>query len=238
MDVARELLCQEEGFNAVAVMADQQTSGRGRRGRQWISGQGNLFLTLGFRPKCQTEVIPQISLVAAAALHCDLKSLGRSPSDFTLKWPNDVLLKGRKVAGLLLESDHSDALTVLLGVGVNINHSPNETTFPATSLESEVSAPPKPRPLAESFVTVFETQYDRWVRYGFDETRNYWRQNASFLGQKIGVCLAQGEAPVEGEFLDIEADGALKLKEYNGNEHCYYAGEITSMRPEITPAYL
>ena len=160
-DEARRLA--EQGADAgVVVVADQQLKGRGRHGRIWQSPPGNLYASLLLRPDCSIAVSAQLSLVASLALAEALVALAPPDADVRVKWPNDVLVRGAKVAGLLLESaaDAGERVAwVVVGSGVNIDSAPADTPYPATALalrrlsaarpaRSAGALPGRPGPLA------------------------------------------------------------------------------------------
>ena len=119
-----------------AVMAESQTAGRGRRGRVWVSPPGNLYCSLLLRPQCAPKDAGNLSFAAALAVAEALLPLLPEGIDLRFKWPNDVLLDGKKVAGILIESEvEGGSLSfAVVGAGINVANSPPDTEFPATSL--------------------------------------------------------------------------------------------------------
>src|SRR5262245_61016235 len=118
------------------MTARMQTTGRGRRGRNWVSPPGNLYATLVLRDPSPPPLAPQLSFVAALAVHDAVASLSARDLSLVLKWPNDVICGGAKVAGVLIEGEGTP-LIVAIGIGINCAHHPRETDHPATDLPAE-----------------------------------------------------------------------------------------------------
>src|SRR5262249_18700944 len=118
------------------VTAVTQSAGRGRRGREWVSQPGNLFATLLLADPCPSDCAPQLSFVAGLAVHdAVVETAGGLVSRLSLKWPNDLLCDGAKLAGILIEGEGSGAaLNVAIGIGINCVHHPAGTEYPATDL--------------------------------------------------------------------------------------------------------
>ncbi len=225
MDEARRL-AEEGADDGTLVWAREQTAGRGRLGRTWTSPRGNLYFSLVLRPDCTPGVAAQLGFVAALAIGEAIGSVS-PPVDVTYKWPNDVLLHGRKVAGVLLESRAAGAelAYVVLGCGVNISSFPGETATPATSLRFEgVPADVGEIELLEAFARYFLNWTSRWLDQGFAPIRTAWLRHAERLGQKIEVRLA--EERLAGDFLDLSEEGYLLLRLASGETRRIAAGDV------------
>lgn len=210
----------------VWIIADRQSAGRGRRGREWRSLAGNLYASLLLNPASRTGQCAQLSFVAALAVG-DLVARGAPDAEIKLKWPNDVLADGRKIAGILLEASGTGTGSpdwLVIGFGINLVWSPNDAEFPATSLVSVGMRPPGPRD-ALSLLAVSWTQWYRlWETRGFAPVRNAWLSRAAGLGEKIRARLPQEEAT--GVFEGIDETGALLLRESTGNLRTIAAGDV------------
>jgi len=210
------------------ISAARQTAGRGRRGRAWDSGEGNLAATLLLRPETRASVTGQLSFVAALAA-AETAAHFAPAAAITVKWPNDVLAEGKKLAGLLLEGG-SDAQGrwLAIGIGVNLASFPEGTEFPATSL-LEVGlaqpgiAPPSPEDALTVLAARFAHWYDAWMRDGFEIVRSAWLARASGLGSPIRARLANETR--SGVFEGIDEGGALLLNE-QGRVRAIAAGEV------------
>ena len=218
---------EDEGEDGTVVWARQQTAGRGRRGRQWDSPEGNLHCSLIMRPECPVETALQLGFVAALAV-CDAIARVAEPGhEVWCKWPNDVLLGDRKVAGILLESEAgADAMPkwVVLGVGVNVAHFPEDVEFPATSLREEGCRDVDEVDLLEAFAQHFLTWVNRWLDDGFVPVRKHWLQRTKGLGEAIEVRL--DNETLSGTFADLDEDGALILEVEGGGRRRISAGDV------------
>ena len=199
---------------SIVVWAKTQTAGRGRRGREWISPLGNLYCSLLFDPKCGVGEAGQLGLVASLALQ---RVISGHADHVQCKWPNDVLIEGRKVSGLLMEIEASAAGTLawlVLGVGVNIAHHPEDTPFPATSLYAEGTEGITVAEILEGFVGEMDRLLSEWRKTGFGAARAAWLDVAAGLDQKITVRLPN--ETLTGVFTGLDAGGALILDSAEG----------------------
>lgn len=227
-DTARHVLPRIDSTNAEAlrlapnltgptwIMARQQTAGRGRRGRGWQSPEGNFFATLVLRPEGGPADAARLSFVAALALDDALRAAAGPNARLAIKWPNDVLLNGGKVAGILLESGGTggrvDALAV--GIGVNLIAAPPAETlepgaWPTVSLRDETGLTVKP----DEFLDLLAPAFARWHRqlrdFGFASVRSAWLARAARLGEEITARTVRDE--FTGRFDGIDDSGALIL---------------------------
>lgn len=210
------------------VIADRQTAGRGRRGRVWKDGAGNLMASVLVRAE---GAVQQLSFVAVLALldalvasgGPDLKGLGSAtPAPrLSLKWPNDVLLDGLKVSGILLERA-GDA--IVIGFGVNIASHPDGTERPATSLAAAGMPSLAPVDLLALLMPAFTELRLLWATQGFAPIRARWLAHAAGLGGRIVARL--GDQTLEGRFDGLDADGALALRLDDGSLRPVHAGEV------------
>ncbi len=208
------------------VWAGEQEAGRGRRGRQWLSPPGNLYLSLVLRPDAAPSRAAQLGFVAALGLGDALRPIVGPALRLRYKWPNDLLANGRKLAGILLESETSakDRVDfVVVGIGVNIVSAPADVEFPATSLAADGSAGVTPAQLLEGFVRHFAGWAGRWREEGFLPVRAAWLAAASGLGERVRVRLER--KTLCGRFHDLDDDGALVLEGAEGRRRIA-AGEV------------
>jgi BirA family biotin operon repressor/biotin-[acetyl-CoA-carboxylase] ligase len=208
------------------VWALEQSGGRGRRGRSWASPRGNLYLSVVLRPEGPLSEAAQLGFVAALAVVDALGSVMPPMTEVRLKWPNDVLVGGRKVAGLLLESvtDQDGGLDALiLGVGVNLDSAPEGTAYPATCLAAEGGRDVGVADLLQAWARHFLTRVNRWTDEGFAPIRTAWLNRAKGQGEPIEVRLP--ERTVTGTFRDLDDSGALLLDTPAGAERIT-AGDV------------
>lgn len=224
-DEARRL-ARDGAPEGTLVWAGAQDAGRGRRGRPWQSPPGNLYLSLVLRPDGPASRAPQLGFVTALALGDALDRLAGPGLPLTFKWPNDVLAGGRKLAGILLESEMaaSGGLDfVILGMGVNLASAPRDVEYPATSLADQGFPEVTPAALLQAFTTDFVGWTDRWREEGFAPIRAAWLARAGGIGEAIRVRLER--STLDGRFLDLDDDGALLL-ESGGGRRRIAAGEV------------
>jgi BirA family biotin operon repressor/biotin-[acetyl-CoA-carboxylase] ligase len=208
------------------ITARVQTAGRGRRGRGWETGAGNLAATLLVHTDKAPAEAAQISFVAALAV-ADLASAFVPASLISLKWPNDPLIAGRKAAGILVESGPhpTGGLWLAVGCGVNLATPPDAAERPATALSQHMRAPP-PKPLEALAVLAesFERWRDLWERLGFPPIAEAWTLKAHGLGE---ACTARLPAEtIAGIAEGLDADGALRLRTASGIVRRITAGDV------------
>ena len=191
------------------VWARQQQGGRGRRGRSWASPPGNLYSSTVLRPDCPAARAAELGFVAALAVG-DLVPTSRA---VRLKWPNDVLVDGGKIAGILLESaiaQDGRVEHVVAGIGVNVSFAPQlaEMRYPGASLGGTVEG------ALEGLTRALATRLAQWRRDGFGVIREGWLAQAGPLGAEVDVRL--GEGLVRGRFAGLDHEGALLLDTADG----------------------
>lgn len=194
------------------ITAGRQTAGRGRRGRSWESPSGNLSATLLMLTDKPPVEAAQVSFLAALAV-CDLAREFVEPKAVRLKWPNDVLILGRKAAGILVESGRAPdgRLWLAIGMGVNLAHSPLAADRPATAFAEHMSRPPpQPRAAVEILAAAFDKWLEAWTRGGFTPIAEAWTLRAFGLGE---ACIARlPNETVAGVAEGLDVDGALRLR--------------------------
>jgi BirA family biotin operon repressor/biotin-[acetyl-CoA-carboxylase] ligase len=207
----------------VWISAARQSAGRGRRGRAWDSGEGNLAATLLLRPRSQLSVTGQLSFVAALAT-AEMAAHFAPSAAITVKWPNDVLAEGKKLAGILLESGGApEGNWLAIGIGVNLASFPEGTEFPATALAQLGVATPSSEDALSILAARFACWYDAWMEDGFEIVRAAWLARASGLGAPIRARLPSETRT--GIFEGIDEGGALLLNE-QGRVRAIAAGEV------------
>lgn len=206
-------LARDGAAEGTLVWALEQTAGRGRRGRVWVSPPGNLYISIVLRPDCAVGSAAQLGFAAALAVGDALRAILPRTERLTYKWPNDVLINSRKVAGLLLESETfaPEKLSfIVLGVGVNLTASPLGAEFPATSIMEEGLGEIMPEAMLEQFAMHFRSWDTRWRAEGFGPVRAAWSAAAAIVrGEPIRVRLES--RTFCGRFLDLDHEGNLLL---------------------------
>lgn len=207
---------EAEGY---ALFARQQTSGRGRQGRAWQSPPGNISLSFLLRPPPEKSTqLGQLAFVTALAVG---EAVGSYGLDWRLKWPNDVYINGRKIAGILLEGESG---WVVVGTGINVQHCPPVSDRPITSLRQE-GIETQPEAVIERLFERFSHWYNIWQNIGFEPLRTLWLEHAYNLGSPVKVMLAGGQM-AEGRFSSLDPDGALVLDKSDGTNQRILAGDV------------
>lgn len=220
-------LAEAGAEHGLVVWAASQSKGRGRRGNAWASPPGNLYVSLLLRPERTPAQAMQLSFVAALALSDAIGNLVPASAVVTCKWPNDVLVNHRKVAGLLLESSTTKAQALdwlVIGMGVNIASAPGDLARPATALHDEGCAGLTPDRLLISYCAYFAERYDQWLTRGFAPQREAWLSRAEGRDGPVTVNL-EGES-FHGRFIGMDETGALIVETPDAGRRVVTAGEV------------
>ncbi len=216
--------------HGAVIWAKRQTSGRGRMGREWVSAEGNLFVSILLNIAKDLETCAQLSFVAAVAVAETLEGIIPEHEGIACKWPNDILLDGKKLAGILLESftmpDESGKARqwVVVGIGVNIDSYPEHVMFPATCLKEAGVEIISAKIVLSRFIYNFIHRFDAWSKKGFKDIHAEWMERAYRKGEAIEVVM--GEAHVEGIFEGIDASGRLLVRSSSGKLENITAGDV------------
>lgn len=203
------------------IVADEQTAGRGRIGRNWVSEPGNLYATFLFAITAGPEVAAQVSFVAALAVHDMVTALLPSLRP-RIKWPNDVLIGGAKFCGVLPEVVGTAPTRIAIGCGVNIAHAPKGTPYPVTMLGAAITI--------ESVLQDLDLNLSNRLKI-WDEGRDFaairkaWETNALGIGGEVSA--RAGTSEIRGIFKGLAADGALVIRLPDGAEHSIHAGDVS-----------
>ncbi len=218
-DEAKRAAAAGAGHGTV-VWATEQTAGRGRRGRLWVSPPGNLHCSFLLHPGDQVAAAPQLAFVAAIALHDALAELVPT-GGFQVKWPNDLLAGGRKIAGMLLEPAPP---WIILGVGVDISVAPDPALYPTTCLR-RLGSGAESFDVLEGFCRHLLPWYERWRQEGFQPIRQAWLARAAGVGGPVTVRLADGTA-FDGRFIGLDEGGALLVETTDRKSRAILAGDV------------
>ena len=199
------------------LRAGRQTGGRGRQGRAWSSPEGNLYISTLVRVRAGEPPAATLALVAAVALEETARVFGAEP---VLKWPNDLLIDGAKLSGILLERA-DDA--VVVGFGVNLADHPTDLDRPATSFAAH-GPTPDPGVFAETLAETFARWLSRW-RDGIAPVRERWLARAHPVGTALTARLSDGSS-VDGLFGGLDPQGALILRLADGTSRVIHAGDV------------
>jgi len=229
--VAMELGEAGESEGAV-VIAEEQTAGRGRAGRVWHSERGTgLYFTLLLRPRLSPAQAPLLTMLAGIAAHSAITAqTGAEPE---LKWPNDLLLNGRKIGGILTEmhAEPSQVRFVIIGCGINVNQEnfPADISSVATSLRRETGRSHSRLELLVRLLAEFETDYNRFLREGPAVVIERFQKVSTFAsGRRVRVD--NGVHSYAGVTAGLSPEGLLLVKKYDGQTQAVIAGDVTEVR--------
>lgn len=223
-------LGESDAAGPLWITAERQTAGRGRRGRVWDSPGGNFMGTLFLRPRCTPRRAAELSFVAAVAVHDAVETLlpPHFKTGLKLKWPNDLLHDGAKLAGILLESSGvagSEVAWVAIGMGINLAWHPENTEYPATSLAARGVGRVTPAEALTALAAAFEHRLAQWRGVqGFATIREAWLARAQGIGGPITVRLS--DETFTGQFEGLSPDGALDVRLPNGEMRHVTAGDV------------
>lgn len=225
-DMARQL-AQQGADEGTLVVAEEQTEGRGRRGREWLSPPGTgIFASLVLRPKLLPAQAPILTLTAALAGAEAIRELTDLPAG--IKWPNDLLINGRKVAGILTEmsAEIDTIFHVIIGIGINVNTNsfPAELKNMATSLAAEKGQPVSRCRLLQLFLQRLEVWYDSLL-VGREQVLDRWRELSVTLGRQVTIL--SPNFTVQGQALDIDQEGALLLETADKEQVRILSGDVS-----------
>ena len=198
------------------IWSDEQTIGRGRLGRTWVSEPGNLYVTCLFQTEAAVAAVAQVSFVAPIAVH-ELASSLLPRENFVLKWPNDVLMNGAKFCGILAEVVGINPTRVALGCGINLAHAPKGTPYPVAALGAEYA----PDSILPKLALSFWNWLEIWDEgRGFPAIRKAWLERAAGVGKEVSVD------GLTGRFGGLGIDGALLMTLGDGTQKQIHAGEV------------
>lgn len=224
-EARRRALAGEQG--PLWIAAQRQTAGKGRRGRSWEGGEGNLYATLLLTTDKPAGEAAQLSFVAALAV-CDVaRAHLADPVKARVKWPNDLMIGDAKAAGILLESGAAPdgPVWIAIGIGVNLAYAPDAVERPATRFADHMAAvPPSPEQALEHLAFAFAEWQAVWEQRGFQAIAEAWTLRAYGLGQRAQARLAS--ETVHGVAEGLDSDGALALRLDDGTVRRITAGDV------------
>lgn len=225
-----EKLARDGVKEGVAVFAESQTKGRGRLGRTWISAKAKgLWFSVLLRPAIHPQAATTITIASGTALARALRNSTGLP--VSIKWPNDILVGGRKICGILTEmSAELDRIKhVTLGIGVNVNFTapdfPRELKEIATSVRIELGKPVLRAEIAAEVLRQLDFDYDRVVQGKFGQVAEEWEEQCATLGQEVEIQM--GPRSIRGRAESLDDDGALLLRTPHGHLERIVGGDVT-----------
>ncbi len=222
-----EKLARDGVKEGVVVFAESQTKGRGRLGRKWVSPSGKgLWFSILLRPDLRPQAATQLTVIAATALYRAI----RTKTDLLpeIKWPNDILIKGRKVAGILTEMsaelDHVKYMILGIGVDVNVAEFPADLKKIATSLRIESGDPLNRADFAETLLRELDLDYARVNAGQFEQIADEWEERCTTIGQNVSIHI--GDRTIDGRAEALDADGALLVRTQHGRLERIIGGDV------------
>lgn len=219
----------------LCIVARQQTAGRGRHGRVWISSaNAGLYFSIVLRPKIENYLLPLLTLMSAVAVFDILQDLyGLKPD---IKWANDVLVHDKKICGILAETAETKlGLVIVVGIGINLQSAnfPPELREIAMSIEDETSQPPNLDDLLQTLTQKLSSYYQiLHEKNGAAEIRQAWTRRSSYaFGKEVSVVLEN--ETIFGTTRGIEENGALRVETANGEIKIIHAGDVTRLRKTV-----
>ena len=224
MDAAREL-AKEGAEEGTIVIAEVQTRGRGRLSREWLSPEGGIYFTVILRPRISPAYAPRINLMAAVAVAATIRKLFGLKAE--LKWPNDVLVAGKKVCGILAEMDAEMDVVNFVNVGIGINANTRVPKFnkTATSLSDELGRQVSRREFLRALLTEMDKRQARLMK---SELLQEWRNLSGTLNKRVSITSLDEE--VTGQAVDIDATGALLVRSKDGSLKTVLVGDCVHLR--------
>lgn len=220
-DLVARLTAHERVAEGDWLVADRQVAGRGRQGRTWFDGTGNFMGSTVVRPAPSDPPSSTLAILAGLAVLEAVSPLVPPPHLAQLKWPNDVLIGGAKLCGILLERV-GDA--VVVGIGVNLTAAPVVEGRKTIALVAFGPAPNRDT-FAAALAHCFDLELERWRGFGLDPLLRRWQAAAHPLGTPLLVG-EPGETPLVGEFAGLDSTGALQLRLADGTTRTVHAGEV------------
>ncbi len=224
-----EKLARDGVKEGVVVFAESQSKGRGRLGRKWISpARKGLWFSVLLRPDLRPQAATQLTVAAATALFRAIRDVGGLTPE--IKWPNDILIKGRKVAGVLTElsAELAHVNHLILGIGVDVNQTaadfPTELRKIATSLKVEAGRHIQRAELAAAILRELDRDYARIVSQDFGKVADEWQQQCTTIGQRVAIHI--GDRVIQGHAEALDDDGALLLRTQHGRLERVIGGDV------------
>ncbi len=228
------------GTHGAVVWAHQQTSGKGRMGREWVSPDGNLYVSALLQPTCSLAERTQLAFLTAVSMLDTLEPILGKAGEVSCKWPNDILLDGKKIGGILLESFQTTndfgrtQEWIVVGLGLNIMHHPESgMRYPATSLKAAGIELISAKIVLSRFVYNFIMRYDAWQEFGFSPIRECWEKAAFGMGEMVDVQV--GDESISGIYESIDDAGCLMLRVNDEKVIPINASDVTFKSIEKAP---
>lgn len=206
------------------VIAEWQKKGKGRQGRHWVSPKGGIYLSCILKPEIEPKEVAKITLVSAVAVCASIRKIAGVPA--MIKWPNDIIIRKRKVCGILTEikAEQDKVNFVIVGIGVNVDMPTNLLPAGATSLIKESESKPLKVELTKKILENLEHYLTLFKEDGFNKIRDEWRNFSAILGQYVKIHCH--DEKIEGQAMDVDEDGALVVRLETGIQRRILSGDV------------
>ncbi|GHM58533.1 MAG: biotin--[acetyl-CoA-carboxylase] ligase [Candidatus Mesenet longicola] len=211
-------MAKKGALDGTVILADMQSSGRGRHGKDWISPKGNLYASIIIRDKANVNQLTHFTFITTVAVGNILLALSAN-LDLKYKWPNDILINNKKIAGILLETE-ANASWLVIGIGINILFAPEY----AVSLSQICNLNISSLTLLKELISNFDKVRQRWLSEGFLSIRKMWLERAYMVGSLINIRM--GNRLHSGTFSDIDQDGKIVISTHDNNLISLESGEV------------
>ena len=223
----KKLFSLNKSINNLCLSASNQTNGYGRRNNKWFSYNGNVHLSILLKPKCKINKVNQLSFMTSISIGNTLKKI-KNNINIKYKWPNDIILNKKKVAGVIIETSsfvNRNIKWVIIGIGLNIKKYPNlnKTDFKITSLNKEKIHIDKNFFISE-FLKIFFKNYESWKKKGFNFIKKEWVINVYKQNEKIIVKYQNNY--IKGKLVNLLINGGIKLKTREKTRKLFYGDQI------------
>jgi BirA family biotin operon repressor/biotin-[acetyl-CoA-carboxylase] ligase len=220
MDEAKRLIVEDKISNKAIVISSLQTGGKGRRGRSWVSPEGGIWLTYVIKPRTKPEQYPLYTLMSAVSI---VKFLELQNIEVKIKWPNDIILESKKLAGIAIDLVIKECSYLIIGLGLNVHNDVIETGTSLAKANSEID-------ITSTLIYLIESldKYQRILENNFSNILELWREHNNILGNEVNIYPADGKDPYQALAIDINSDGSLRVKV--GNEYKDIVAADVSLR--------
>lgn len=222
-------LAQEQAEHGTIIITDEQTAGKGRMGREWYSSKNKgVWMSIILRPSILPYLAPQLTLLTATVIADVINSHTKIKPQ--IKWPNDILINGKKVAGILTEmqAEQDQIQYVVIGIGLNVNQSledfPLDINTKATSIQIETEKEWLIKSIVQDLLVTFEERFTHYLDTGFPDVKNKWEGYGYKIGEPIWIITTKGRW--QALFMGIAEDGALLVKKNQEEIQKIYSAEI------------
>lgn len=227
-EAAKRLIKSDTAPDKFLIISDEQSDGYGQKGRKWESLKGNLHLSISLYTVKPLQKLQELVFLSAVVISEYIKQFLPEESDIKLKWPNDVLVNNKKIAGILLETvKNKDKQYVIIGIGINLSKTPTVQDQKVTSLNKEGAEIISPQIFIPNLIKQFDSEYNKWDSGdNFNQIRKDWLNKANGLGTEI--IINDGKQNISGIFYNIDKHGAIVLKNDSGENITIDHGRIIS----------